>query len=509
MAAESDGVVRFEVRDTGVGIEKDQAAELFEAFVQADQSTTRRFGGTGLGLTISRELVHRMGGEIGAEPRQGGGSTFWFTAALPGVATVGETARSAPELAGLRALIVDSYATDRTIFAHYLRTWGLRSESVDTPSKAIEALETASRRGEPFELAVVDVDMARFEGTQLARAIRERPALRALRIVILGSSPLEQDALEGFDVSAVLSKPIRRSDLYNAIADAVPAHSAFRGGAEAPASPEQQRLPAGTYAQADGRVVLIAEDNGINVAVAEGILRRLGLGGAVAHNGEEAVEMGLTNSYAAILMDCQMPGLDGYEATECIRARESVRVPIIAMTAHAMPGDREHCLAAGMDDYLSKPVGAERLQTMMRKWLSAELPGSAEPRTSDAASAENGSGPRLAGKVLDDAVVCELRGTQSAATRKGLFEAFDASMSKSVAEMLRAVDRGDAIELRRVSHLLKGTSATLGAARLSTICQRFEEHAGDASVSVDEQLDELQAASSEARRALAHELLAD
>ncbi len=511
VSPEREGVVRFEVADTGVGIEAGQAAELFEPFVQADQSMTRRMGGTGLGLTISRELVRSMSGEIGAVPRKEGGSVFWFTAALPEGTTVEETVRSGSELCGLRALIVDSFATNRTIFGYYLKTWGLSSECVDRPGEAIEALEAASRSGEPFGLLLLDLDMPRESGIQLARAIRARPALRALQIVVVSSAAVEQELLADAGISTVLRKPIRRSQLFNAIVDAVERPAPFYDGqstGDQSRDPGWNDLAASACVGADGPVVLIAEDNAINVAVARALLTGQGLGVSVAHDGTEAVGMALANDYAAILMDCQMPGLDGYEATSCIRAAGTRRVPVIAMTAHAMPGDRERCLAAGMDDYLSKPVQAEQLEAMMNRWLPTDRPkilALTRPEGVSSASALDSSG---VGQVLDEAIVRQLRRTQSPAMLEDLCRAFDGSLDKSVADILSAVERRDNVELRRVSHMLKGTSATLGAARLSAACQRMEEDtdAQALSVTVDE-LDELQVASAEVRQALAQELL--
>jgi two-component system sensor histidine kinase/response regulator len=356
-------MIRFEVSDTGVGIDPHTAAQLFEPFVQADQSTTRLFGGTGIGLTIARELVHQMGGAIGAQPREGGGSTFWFTARLPGVSAPESSLRSRPELSGLRALVVDGYETNRTMFEDSLKAWGLASESVEDPATAIEELERAARSGVPFHLVVLDLDIPQERGIELVRAIRGRAMLRALRTVILSSSPPEQTVLPDLGVSAILIKPVRRSQLYNAVAEAI---------ADAPSrrAPEL-KLPA--YADPDAPLVLVAEDNEINDAVAKAMLGKQGLRAEIAHNGREAVEMALANDYAAILMDCQMPEIDGYEATRRIRAAERDRhVPIIAMTAHSMSGDRERCLAAGMDDYLSKPVRADELAAVMNEQLSAQ-----------------------------------------------------------------------------------------------------------------------------------------
>jgi len=494
---EGGDLVRFEVSDTGVGVNEDQAEHLFDAFVQADQSTTRRYGGTGLGLAISRELAQRMGGQVGAKPRGGGGSVFWFTAGLPAVAASEEPARAHPELMGLRALIVDDNATNRTIFEHYLRAWGLACESVDRPSAAIEELERASREGQPFELALLDFNMPQMSGIELVRAIRKRPALRALRIVILSSSPLDRQSSGGIQISALLTKPIRQSQLYAAITDA--------SGTSCGSQPGPQRK---IRTEPHGPPVLIAEDNDINFAVAKALLARHGLRTAAARNGLEAVEMAQANAYAAILMDCQMPELDGYEATRRIRAGEGGQhVPIIALTAHSMPGDRERCLAAGMDDFISKPVRAEDLEAAMTRWLSAAEPegrsgGDGNGRTS---AVERGGRD---GELLDRATIGQLRDSLTLEMRESLLDAFDSSLPQRLAEISSAAERGDEVELRRVAHLLKGSAATLGASRLTLTCERLEHSGRDDDPAVDSrQLDEFRSVACEAGEALREELL--
>ncbi len=491
-------MVRFEVSDTGVGIDGDHAAQLFEAFVQADQSMTRRFGGTGLGLTISRELAHRMGGEIGARPREGGGSVFWFTAELDGVATAEEPARARDEIRGLRALIVDEDRTDRTIFAHYLRGWGLTTETVGTPTAAVATLERASRSGAPFELVLLDCDMPQAHIVDLVRDIRERPALRALHMVIVASSPLDREAFAGFGISALLAKPLRRSQLYDAIADAVSCSPSR-------VEPETEGR---TLAKREAALILIAEDNEINNAVAEALLIKQGLRTAIAHDGREAVELALANDYAAILMDCQMPELDGYEATRRIRRAERGRhVPIIALTAHSMPGDRERCLAAGMDDYLSKPIRAEQLEDAMNKWLRGHEPSARSDGEGEDACVDPGREERDAVVVLDAATIRQLRDALSLGMRERLVQVFDASLPECVAEIVGAAQRGDETEQIRVAHLLKGSSATLGATRLSLACRRLEHTADDRDPALEEQLDQLRTTASEAREALHRQLL--
>jgi signal transduction histidine kinase/DNA-binding response OmpR family regulator len=355
--------VHFAVSDTGVGIDPVQASALFDAFAQADQSTTRQYGGTGLGLAISRQLVELMVGQIGAEACEGGGSLFWFSVELPEVNGVAGPAVARQDLRGLRTLVVDDNASNRTILEHYLRNWDLACESVDRPSAAIYALERASRDGHPFELALLDFNMPQMNGVELIREIRKRPALDALKTVILSSGSLEQSQFEGLSVSAVLKKPARQSAIRDAIGDA------FAGTTPpAAATPRKEGAPADR-----GLLVLIAEDNAINCTVIEALLGKLGLQTAVAHNGREAIEMAAGHDYDAIFMDCLMPEADGFEATREIRRAENGRhVPIIAMTALSMPGDRERCLAAGMDDYLSKPIRRVALDAAVDRWLHTD-----------------------------------------------------------------------------------------------------------------------------------------
>jgi two-component system, sensor histidine kinase and response regulator len=495
-------MVRFEISDTGVGIAADHAAHLFEAFVQADQSTTRQYGGTGLGLTISRELVHRMGGEIGATSREQGGSVFWFTAELVAGTVTSAPVRACPELVGMRALIVDDNETNRTIFDHYLRAWGIACEAVDGPGAAIEMLEHAARSGQPFELALLDFNMPTTNGAELAQAIRDRPALSGLRLVILSSSPLEREEFSGLEISAFLMKPTRQSQLYEAIADAIT--DPISG--QAPERPVEEALVQTASAPASSApLVLIAEDNEINQAVAKALLTRSGLLTAIAHNGREALEMALANDYAAVLMDCQMPELDGYDATRAIRDAEGARhVPIIAMTAHSMPGDRERCLAAGMDDYLSKPVRAGQLQAVIERWV----PG--YESNIQASSASSGGASESASQlndVLDRETVLELQDTLTIDAQERLLETFEASLHESVADIEAAVRRNDRTGLRRTAHLLKGSSATLGATRLRLSCQQLEQsgRGEDTDVS-EEQLARLRATVSEARHALREQL---
>jgi len=491
VASQGRDRLRFAVTDTGIGIGEADAAALFEAFAQADQSTTRQYGGTGLGLAISRRLVELMGGEIGATPGPDGGSVFWFSAAMPAASgrSVAPPVRS--DLRARRILVVDDNATNRTILEHYLRGWGVACESVDRPGSALEALDRASADGQPFELAVLDFHMPDMDGIELVREIRKRPALGALRIVMLSSGALEQGRLDGLGVSSSLTKPARQGAIYDAIANAL--------ARKTPRATETRVEP--PAARDRGQLVLIAEDNEINAMLAETLLAALGLKTELAHDGGQAIEMAGANDYAAIFMDCQMPVADGFEASRQIRAAETGhRVPIIAMTALSLPGDRERCLAAGMDDYLSKPVRREELEAVVNRCLPAAVASPVGGGGDDETAA-------ILGDVLDPDAVSRLRQSLTPAKRRLLVESFEAQQERCVDDILGAVAVGDAAEVRRLAHKLRGSSASLGAVRLRDRCQELElGDQGDTELD-ESQRTELRALGLEATVALRHDLL--
>jgi len=495
----SDEVLHFAVADTGVGIDSAKASRLFEAFRQADQSTTRQYGGTGLGLAISSRLVGLLGGDIGVEPNAGKGSVFWFTARLPAVSDVAGPDREHANLDGLRALIVDDNATNRTIFEHYLRAWGLACESGPDASSALDALERSRRDARPFEVALLDYQLPDRSGLELARQIRERPALHALKLVVLTSMALERRPFDDLDIAAILAKPPRQSALYNAITTAVAGASA-----RDEADPHTK-----TIATPRGPLVLVAEDNEINRTLAQALLGKHGLRTAIAHNGREAVDMALTNEYSAILMDCQMPEIDGYQATQLIRqAERGRRVPIIAMTAHSMSGDRERCLAAGMDDYLSKPIRTEELEGIIERWLSGD--GPPDPGNGDGDGdgvVGQGEDERRERELLDEASIELLASTLAPEVRTRLLDTFEKQLSKCVGGIVVAIQTGDHAERRRLAHLLKGSCATIGARRLQSLCAALEHtgRAGDPEITLA-QVQELQAAVDDTSEALGRRL---
>ena len=366
---DQDALIRFAVTDTGIGITPEARERLFQSFSQADSSTTRRYGGTGLGLAISKRLVEMMGGTIGVESTPGNGSTFWFTVRLAKRPVPSTAPRvDVTELRRLRVLGVDDNATNRALLVAQFSAWEMHVDCVANGARALECLRMAHRDARPYDLAILDHQMPDMDGMTLARAIKSDPVLATLPLVLLTSVSYRGCAGEaqhaGF--SAFLLKPIRQSQLYDCII-------AVMGTATAPAPPRLITRHTLKEAQAQLRArVLVAEDNAVNQKVAVRMLEKLGCRVDVVANGREAVEASARLPYQVLFMDCQMPEMDGYEATAVIRQRElhaGTRIPIVAMTANAMQTDRERCLAAGMDNYISKPVEPKELATTLQKWL--------------------------------------------------------------------------------------------------------------------------------------------
>ncbi|MBW2353409.1 MAG: response regulator [Deltaproteobacteria bacterium] len=365
--------LRFEVVDTGIGIPEDRLNSIFESFTQADGSTTRRFGGTGLGLSISNRLVDLMGGRIGVESKLGKGSTFWATIPFKKQRETRAPLMTRQSVRGAHILIVDDNATNRTILNKTLLSFGCFPEEASNGKDALSLLRRSVEEDRAFDALLLDHQMPGMDGEDVARAIQADPRLRGPRILILTSIGQRGDAKKFRELgcSAYLTKPVRQSQLLDALAEAlVQEKPSGRGGGDAPSRPDiitRHSLGEGIARSAR---ILLAEDNLVNQKVATKILEKGGHRVDVVANGKQALKALDKNEYDIVLMDVQMPEMDGYTATRAIRnSRLGIRsIPVIAMTAHAMKGDREKCLAAGMDDYISKPVKPKELLEMVQRW---------------------------------------------------------------------------------------------------------------------------------------------
>ncbi|HEY8673642.1 MAG TPA: response regulator [Candidatus Dormibacteraeota bacterium] len=362
--------VRFEVTDTGVGIQPEHCSKIFESFTQADSSTTRSYGGTGLGLSISKQLVELMDGQIGVESEVGRGSTFWFTCRLERATGLAATVKERRSLRDVRVLVVDDNQTNRVILEQNLAGWSVRARACSGARDALVELARASTEGDRYELVILDYHMPQMDGLQLAAAIRDDPNLQNTKLVLLTSSARRGDMrlARGSGIDGFLTKPVKTSALYDCLTVVL---------ARTPAAAPAPMVTTFTLAASDAAQrlrLLVVDDSHVNQRVATRMLENMGHRVDVANNGREAVAALRAEGYAAVLMDCQMPEMDGFEATMAIRRLEGARrrTPIIAMTAGAMKGDEDKCIAAGMDAYISKPVNPERLAAILARWLHAD-----------------------------------------------------------------------------------------------------------------------------------------
>ena len=364
--------VRFQVDDTGIGIAAEKRVEVFEPFSQADGATTRRFGGTGLGLAITRQLVSLMGGRCGVESALGVGSSFWFTIPLElAHHPVSRPSADHSHLQNANVLVVDDNATNRAVLEGFMRGWAVNGRTTGSGASALELLRAAARRSDPFSVVLIDMQMPAMDGLQLARAISGDPLIAGVKMVLLTSSGDDSDARTAQDagMSAYLAKPVRRARLQSCLAavlgpDATAGRNSFVTAESLETRPSTRK----------GHV-LLAEDNEVNQAVAVAMLEGAGYRVHTAVNGIEVLRATAERDYNLILMDSQMPEMDGYEATQALRAREGTdrHTPIVALTAAAMKEDRERCLAAGMDDYLAKPFRKADLLEMVVRWAGTPV----------------------------------------------------------------------------------------------------------------------------------------
>ena len=480
-------VLRCEVSDSGIGIAPHALERLFEPFVQADASTTRRYGGTGLGLAICKELVHLMGGTIGVRSTQGEGSVFWFTVRLTVSASVPAGDISGlDELRGRRALLIDRDPEYRAIFALQLSALGVACDGVGSLAEAFDRMALAP---EPYALAFVHHDCPDAEPLHAARQIRDRNPTEAPVVILLaplGASP-PQAAVEAAGASGIVHTPVRQTRLARHMVDA---WAKVRG----------RSVPVATLVEDDpadreGPVwreaprILVAEDNIINQQVAQHMLQLLGCRVDLVANGLEALDAVAQMPYDLVFMDCQMPECDGYEATRRLRRTVSdrSRIPVVAMTANVMPGDRQRCLDAGMDDYVSKPVHADEIDAILRRFLADHMaddgygaarsaptaprevtPARPVPRTS-----EPGAESLLDFKIVDSLKAMQARGTRKSLV-SDLLTVFRSQAEEVGDQLAAALDAGDTQRLREAAHKFKGACGSIGAARLAARAKELE-----------------------------------
>jgi PAS domain S-box-containing protein len=467
--------LHFAVRDSGIGIPQDRLSRLFESFSQVDPSTTRRYGGTGLGLAISKRLSELMGGTIWAESRVGEGSAFQFTIQAeqaPALAPAHEHG-APPQLHGRRVLVVDDNATNRQILVRQAESWGMLARDTASPTQALEWI----RRGDPFDLAILDMHMPEMDGVTLAEEIGRYRDARELPLVLLTSLGSWGELRGGVEFAASLRKPIRPSQLYDAL---MSVFGATPTGVQAPAPPEG---PVGQLAERVPLRILVAEDNVVNQQLALLLLKKLGYRADVAADGLEALRALEREPYDVVLMDVQMPTMDGLEATRRIHQRwpEGQRPHVIAATANAMQEEREACLAAGMDDYLPKPIRMEELAAALRRCrprvaprppavareagVGAQAPPAREPLGQ----------PRSAGVLHPAALECLM---QTIGDDRGLLvaliDAFLDDVPRLVDGARQGLQQGQADEVRRAAHTLKSNGATFGAMGFSELSRELE-----------------------------------
>ena len=451
-AADGSPVTRFEVSDTGIGIAPEQLVDLFQPFSQADATTTRRYGGTGLGLCISKQLVELMGGEIACQSEPGEGSRFWFTVPYePGAGLEADLVGS--DLTGTRVLIVNAIAEHRQQLQSCLASWGISPDSAQHGGMAVQMLRRAAENGRPYEAALLELGAS---GIELAQQITAVPSLRATRLITIGCVVDSAEA-SAAGIDAQLAKPVRPSKLYNEL---------LRMQRRSSVTPD----PLANSDQVAGSVVdgglrvLVAEDNEVNQFAAVRLLSRLGFSVDVASNGREAITMTGRVDYAAVFMDCQMPEVDGYTATRVIRRRDdgTRHMPIIALTAHALQGDSDKCLAAGMDHYLTKPL---RLHTL--EALIGQIPGLGREQQPAAPDVSAVFDPSALGEIGDPE------------TEAALAVMFLDQVTERLPALMGAIESADAERVHALAHGLKGSAATVGATRISELSQDLCELAAD------------------------------
>ena len=485
-------MVRFTVSDTGIGIPEDRMDRLFKSFSQVDSSTTRKYGGTGLGLVICMRLVEMMGGEISVESQEGKGSTFWFTVKLEARPnTKSKADMIPPDLHKIRVLVVDDNATNRLIFFNHLVNWGIDSHTAEGGIEALHVLQQASKNGRRFDLVILDMAMPNMNGLELAQAIHDAPELQPIAMLMLTSfdEVIDQETRQKVGMFACLRKPARQSELFHAIVEAVSEQISSKPLDTRP-KPQLMMQPDQATPTANTPPILIAEDNEANRILTSEIIRLAGYRFKLVENGRLAVEAIKEEPFSLVLMDCQMPEMDGFEATRTIRRLEeerskegelTSRVPIIALTANALKGDREQCLEAGMDDYISKPVEPQRLTETIAKHLPGNTtpplatqakeppsePTHTPPPPGNTSSVSSAHPPINAAPLL-------ARCVNNVEFLFTILEKCETEISSYVGQIEQGLTDNDVKQTAMAAHSLKGTAALLSAEDLRAVAAEME-----------------------------------
>ncbi len=466
---EDSATLLFSVTDTGTGIPKDKQNNIFESFTQADGSTTRKYGGTGLGLSISKRLVELMGGKIGVESQPGKGSRFWFTVTLEKQKELKDISPSVPpDIRTKRLLVVDDNKTNRTILVKMLESFECSAESAEGGAEALQILKRATHKEKLFDLVLLDMQMPEMNGEETLRAIKDDPEIRDVVVVMLTSVGVRGDAsrLEALGCAGYLMKPVKQSQLFDTIITVL---SRQKAGAKEKPVPIVTRH---TIAEQKRRKVriLVAEDNPMNRKLAVTLVKKAGYQVDAVENGRKAIEALNRTSYDFILMDVQMPEMDGFEATKAIRQMEGDRkhTPIVAMTAHAMKGDRERCLKAGMDDYVSKPIEPQELFDAIEKWSK-----STEPQKAIIGQNNSEKDDLLKDTPIDlEAVLSRFNGDKEFFVE--ILHEFLDSAPKQLETLDEAVKKGNAKLVEKEAHSLKGAAGNLSAKRIAHLALKLE-----------------------------------
>ncbi len=444
-------VVNFGIRDTGIGLSEETIERLFRPFSQADGSTTRKFGGTGLGLSISKRLVELMGGRIGVNSTVDKGSTFWFEVPFAVGSETGSPAPYHERLDSTRVLVVDDQASARTIIQAYVHSWRMKCDVASGADEALQKLKEKAKSKIPYDIVITDLAMPEQDGFSLLKRIQQDRTLRSTKVFLCTGYDIKNQGEKALELgfSAYLTKPVQQSRLFNSIAKVMISDDDDKVGAFT-----NLDSSLGNSDSLNKEMVLIAEDNPVNQKVAMLQLKKLGYEALAVGNGRSAIEELKRRNYMLILMDCQMPEMDGFETTNVIRKSEALtgkHIPIIGLTAHAMEGDRDKCIAAGMDDYLSKPTSLEKMSKMLAKWTGDS--------SNNSNAIENLKDLEM---VLPEAMLAEL------------MPLFVASTQSSIDNLRSAIERKELQDIIDTAHEIKGAAGGMGAMKVSAISKELE-----------------------------------